>query len=270
MPGIACGSRIYWNDSLRFLILLDAFSRATCFSLEASVGWDNKQEKRKNEEVGVQEERNTHYTIQSTVSKNVEFNWVLEFTVRCTEHDAHNNAVGNGKIVAELNGFVCDPGYLPGTEGYDATFDVFDSRSGHAAEAFDVIADNLKLIDTRLGQADFNLECTGIVVLERGFVSPEHRGSRLLLRLMREVRHIMSTPVRMAILKSHPDGDHSSDEDCRKLARYYASDSDLSLIELDSKNLVGWMVADWSEPAVLGADSSVWSFREVTAFPAEA
>lgn len=218
----------------------------------------------------MREERNTYYTIQSKVSKNVDFNWVLEFTACCTEHDTCKNVVGNGKIVAELTGFVCDPGYLPGTEGYDTTFDVFDSRSGHAAEALDVISKNLKLIDKKLSKPDFNLHCTGAVMLERGFVSPEHRGSRLLLRLMREVRHITGAPVRMAILKAYPDGDRASDEDCRKLARYYASDPDLSLIELDPKRLVGWMVADWSEPTVNGVDRSVWSFREVSTFSAEA
>lgn len=206
-------------------------------------------------------DRITHHAIESKLSKNPEFNWVLEFTTSCTERDASEDGLGSDKIIAELSGFVCEPGYLPGTEGYDNTHGAFDSRSSHAAEAFDIISANRKLIDKKLGQRDFNLHCTGAIVLERGFVSPEYRGSRLLLRLMREVRHILGAPVRLAILKAHPDGDHTSDEDCRTLARYYASDLDLSLIELAPKRLAGWMAADWSEPRILGADTSECSFR---------
>ncbi|AUR06972.1 hypothetical protein [Phaeobacter inhibens] len=188
----------------------------------------------------------TTYQIDTLMAKDLDYEDVWRFETRCFHVVPLAEGGEARKEIASLDGLLCAPGYVPGTQGYDDTFDVFDSRSGHACAAFEVISDNQDCIDQALGGMGLLLQGSGLILLERGFVESKHRGNKIMLRMMRDARKATSGLGRVAMLQAFPDGNEISDQDCRQLAQYYASDTALSFIEIAPSALAGWMVANWS------------------------
>lgn len=62
---------------------------------------------------------------------------VIQNTKPCTAAPRQEDA---GKLLASLTGFLAHPGYVPEDED-DWYFDVFDMRSQHAHQAFQVLVD---------------------------------------------------------------------------------------------------------------------------------
>jgi GNAT superfamily N-acetyltransferase len=179
---------------------------------------------------------------ETKLSKNHEEPSVLELKV--TLQPARHPQEVESHCVASLEGFLLQPGYLP--DGDDEwCFAVFDMRSGHAAEAFEVLAHHAMLIEEALGPDTSLDQCDAVLHLEKIWVDPEFRGQGLALRLMREAQHVLGRPGLLVLLKAHPDGDTVSVADWLKLASYYQSDPQLNLSAISEKLVPGWLVSCW-------------------------
>lgn len=177
---------------------------------------------------------------------------MLEFEIAC-------NPVGEDgeplrEAAATLAGFVHYSVGMPGAHD----FDVYDSRSGHCVEAYEIMRKRRAMVRRQLPGMDFDL-VEQVMLLERACVAPNYRGHGLALRLMREAKHLFARPQAFAILKAHPDGEEVSDADCLRLAEYYASDSLLQLKQLSKRTFPGWLVAEWEAPVYHDTDSRFWS-----------
>lgn len=124
---------------------------------------------------------------------------VLNFEVQCKEYGEH---VDDGVVRAFLRGFVIYTGMLP--DKFDeGLFDQFDARSNHTADAYNVLLNYGARIRSRIGEeADF---VSSLVTMDRGWVAPGLRGKGLMLRLMREARHVLFSRESLVLMKAHPD-----------------------------------------------------------------
>ncbi len=175
---------------------------------------------------------------------------VLNFSIRL-RRESFDKDVG-GPTLAELKGFLIQPGYIPEPED-EWYFQVFDMRSRHAMTAFHVLADDRTLLEKALKTPD--MDYLGAVAhLERAWVQPSLRGRRVALRLMREAHQVLGRYGLLVVLKAHPDGEEVFDRDCLKLAAYYQSDKQLKLRAVSKKKYPGWLVAIWDEPIVNSND----------------
>lgn len=99
---------------------------------------------------------------ETKLSKNQEEPSVLELKV--TLQPARHPQEVESHCVASLEGFLLQPGYLP--DGDDEwCFAVFDMRSGHAAEAFEVLAHHAMLIEEALGPGTSLDQCEAVLHL---------------------------------------------------------------------------------------------------------
>lgn len=178
---------------------------------------------------------------------------VDDFTISCNRLDAESYEEEE-PAVASLSGMVHHHFGMPGI----SSLDIYDERSGHSYEALMVMKNRRSMIKRRLPLLDFDSIAT-IVLLERAWVSPSMRGHGLSLRMMREAMHLFARFDAFAILKAHPDGDEVSYDDCRRLARYYASDDYLKLTPISQRACPGWMVASWEDEATTFGDSAFWT-----------
>lgn len=198
-------------------------------------------------------EDDDYLKFESRFSKNGDEPNVLEFSVTLQRYFALDDVVG--PVLASLKGFLVQPGYLPesGDEWY---FDVFDMRSGHAMEAFHVLADGRRLIEKALKSKASTDGCDAVAHLERAWVDPSLRGRSIALRLMREAQHVLGRYGLLVILKAHPDGQNIADADCIKLAAYYQSDKQLGFVPVSKRKYPGWLIAVWDEPIVHAKDQA--------------
>ncbi|WP_368517310.1 GNAT family N-acetyltransferase [Rhizobium sp.] len=173
---------------------------------------------------------------------------ILEWTVglRRFRGDAQEDP---GKLLASLTGFLAQPGYVPENED-DWYFDVFDMRSQHAYQAFQVLVEDAALIAKALKVGSLSEEFSAIAHLDRMWVDPSVRGRGLGLRLMREAQHSLGRWGLLVILKAHPDGDKVPNTSLLKLAAYYQSDEQLGFKPVSNRKRPGWLVGAWHEPLV--------------------
>ena len=188
---------------------------------------------------------------ETKLSKNHEEPSVLELKV-ALQPARHLRDV-ECHCVASLEGFLLQPGYLPDGDD-ERCFAMFDMRSGHAAEAFEVLAHHTMLIDEALGPELSLDQCDAVVILERIWVAPEFRGQGLALRLMREAQHVLGRPGLLVLFKAHPEGNAVSVADCLKLASYFQSDPQLNLSATSETLLPGWLVSRWDVPVAHAED----------------
>jgi hypothetical protein len=183
------------------------------------------------------------FSFETTFRKHFEAATVLNFKVTLRGYSSYNDNDAGGAIVAQLNGFLFQPGYMP--EGYDdGFFDVFDMRSGHAAEAYHLLAEKKSLVEEALEQDDVTFdELESVAYFERAWVHPGLRGEKIALRLLREAKHVLGRPGLIVMLKAFPD-EKATAAACKKLAKYYSSDERLRLHSV-SKDLPGWLVGFW-------------------------
>jgi GNAT superfamily N-acetyltransferase len=194
--------------------------------------------------------------IETTFSKNFDEPDLLEF--RVTLVDQPDKDEDPAPALAKLNGFLVQPGYLPGRED-EWYFDIFDMRSGHAVEAFHILAGERRRWEKALELSPDLASCDCVAHLERVWVAQELRGQGIALRLMREAQHVLGRLGLLVILKAHPDGRDVSDAQCRKLARYYQSDRQLGFAPIADRKHPGWLVAAWHEPVAAPGDEVYFS-----------
>lgn len=148
-----------------------------------------------------------------------------------------------------MTGFLAQPGYVPEDED-DWYFDVFDMRSQHAFQAFQVLVEDAALIAKALKVESLSEEFFAVAHLDRMWVDPSVRGRGLGLRLMREAQHSLGRWGLLVILKAHPDGDKVPNTALLKLAAYYLSDKQLGFRPVSKRKRPGWLVGAWHEPRV--------------------
>ncbi|WP_331373246.1 hypothetical protein [Sinorhizobium chiapasense] len=196
------------------------------------------------------------YSIRTMSWKNNDVGGSIEFEIICCGHKSDGSFDLSCEI-ASLSGFILDLGYYPTVRDI-GVFQAFDMRSGHAVDTFRVITKRRSMIKRVL--PDLDMDFTGTFIhLEKLWVREDFRGNRLGLRLMREARNMFGRFGSLALLKAHPDGDQTSDDDCRRLARYYQSDRVAGFRPLSARGEPGWLVADWYDPGTYGDDTSYWS-----------
>lgn len=194
--------------------------------------------------------------ISTTLNKNYDDPNVFEFVVECTRIEDDGDATAK-EVIGSLEGFIIDPGYLP-EEHDEWFFDIFDMRSGHAAEAFDILVEQRALIGKALPKSDLLELGSGVALLERAWIDQRYRGKGLALRLMREAQHVLGRYGLLVMLKAHPDGEDVGTRQLLRLASYYASDKWLGLRHLSKTQLPGWLVAHWGEAKVTKGDEAHW------------
>ncbi len=208
------------------------------------------------------EEEGVVFLFDTMFRKETDEPTVLNFDVTLRKYEEYGDVPG--PVVASLSGFLFQPGYLPeeDDEGY---FDVFDMRSGHAAEAYGLLVGETALIEKALKPDGVWFEGLGSVVyFERAWVHSGLRGRQITLRLFREAMHVLARPGLIVMVKAFPD-EKGTDASCRKLADYYRSDDRLKLRVLSSRKHPGWLVGVWEEPSVFEGDGSrLWGdFRNL-------
>lgn len=196
------------------------------------------------------------FRISTTLSKVPDAPTVFDFVVEC-RLIGEDGEVSQAEAIGKLEGFLADPGYLP-EDHEDWYFDIFDMRSGHAAEAFDILVEHRALIESALPNSDLLEMGSGVAMLERASINPQYRGKGLALRLMREALHVIGRHGLLVILKAHPDGEDVGTSQLLRLADYYASDKWLGLRHLSMTQLPGWLVAHWDEANVTKGDEAYW------------
>lgn len=179
---------------------------------------------------------------------------VLDWTVGLRQYRG-DNPEDPGKLLASLTGFLAQPGYVPEDED-DWYFDVFDMRSQHAYQAFQVLVHDAALVAKALKVASLSDEFQALAHLDRMWVDPSVRGRGLGLRLMREAQHALGRYGLLVILKAHPDGEKVQNAALLKLAAYYQSDRQLGLTAVSRRRRPGWLVAAWHEPVINESDST--------------
>lgn len=197
------------------------------------------------------------FRISTTFTKDGYYPSVLDFSVECKQAGDEHSLPLPGAPVGTLSGFIVDNGHLP-DEPEDWYFDVFDSRSGHAAEAFEILVEQRALIGKVLPGSQLLDTGSGVALLERAWVDPPHRGKGLTLRLMREALHVFGRYGLLVMLKAHPDGDNITSKQKLALAAYYASDTRLGLRHISKRKLPGWLVAHWGSPEASEGDKVFW------------
>ncbi len=188
----------------------------------------------------------SYLKFETCFSKHADAPEVLNFSVTLHRYSAYEEVPG--PPLAQLKGFLVQPGYLPEPRD-DWYFDVFDMRSQHAMTAFHVLTDDMSLLKKALKTPDMDY-LGSVAHLERVWVHPSLRGRKVALRLMREAQHVLGRYGLLVILKAHPDGDKVSDADSQKLAAYYQSEKKLGLRAVSKSTRPGWLVAIWDEPIV--------------------
>jgi len=154
-----------------------------------------------------------------------------------------------GKLLASLTGFLAQPGYVPEDED-DWYFDVFDMRSQHAYQAFQVLVEDADLVAKALKVDGLSEEFGALAHLDRMWVDPSVRGRGIGLRLMREAQQTLGRSGLLVVLKAHPDGEKVPNTALLKLAAYYQSDEQLGLKPVSKRKRPGWLVGAWHEPIV--------------------
>jgi ribosomal protein S18 acetylase RimI-like enzyme len=192
------------------------------------------------------------FRISTRVTRNEDGD-VLDFKVLCNPFSEEEQHVLETQV-GSLKGFVHYCGMMPGAE----SFDVYDERSGHCLEALGIMRKRRAMIKRQLPRIDIDF-IEQVILIEKAWVAPTHRGEGLALRLMREAQHVFARPQAFAILKAHPDGEQVSDADCLKLADYYSSDQRLGFKPVSKKALPGWLVANWNAPRRGPNDYMFWS-----------
>ncbi|GEC31463.1 hypothetical protein [Sinorhizobium fredii] len=192
--------------------------------------------------------------------KNADARDLVEFEVVCCPTGRNGDPIISSKV-ASLRGWVLDLGYYPTPRDY-RVLDLFDMRSGHAEDVFHVLTGRRAMIKRAL--PDLDLECSGrFLHLEELSVEEKFRGKRLGLRLIREAQNMFARYDTVAIVKAHPDGTKPSDDDCRKLADYYASDPTTRFKPVSVRSLPGWLISYWDEPTVHDGDAPFWYLEDV-------
>ena len=177
-----------------------------------------------------------HLEINTTISRSPLVNSVFSFEVVAELEER----LDQEKVIAgRLKGSIVKP-FMWDVDFYE---DYFDSDNQHSHECWDVLVNQSEKIENVLAtkDEDFELEhVTEIIFCEKLEVLPKYRGHALALRLMREIRYVFSSSPLM-ILRAWPDG-NGDDNSARQLAQYYMRDIHLGLTEVDSENLIGWLV----------------------------
>ncbi|AOG12572.1 MULTISPECIES: hypothetical protein [unclassified Agrobacterium] len=195
------------------------------------------------------------FKIETAFGNNPEEPKILEFSVELRQDGAAHDIVCPA-ILGYLGGFVVRAGYLP--QGDDNWyFDIFDMRSGHAMEAFHILADERSLLRRALGRRGVLDECTCVAHLEQISVHPSLYGHGVELRLIREAQRVLARPGLLAVMKAHPQGASISDVDCARLAAHYQSDHQLGFIAISQQRYPGWLAAIWNRPLGEPADETV-------------
>lgn len=181
---------------------------------------------------------------------------VLNFKVALQGYSSEDADDTPGPTIAHLTGFLYQPGYIP--EGFDdGYFDVFDMRSGHAAEAYHLLANESSLIDAALDKDGVSLEeLWSVAYFERAWVHPGLRGKNVALRMFREAKPVLSRAGLVVLAKAFPDN-NGTPAKCNKLADYYRSDARLGLRVISRKKHPGWLVGHWDSPDVYEEDDVV-------------
>jgi hypothetical protein len=194
--------------------------------------------------------------LTTQISKNQDNNEVLDFRVQCiassTEHENPPE-----REIGYLYGFLYEPDYVPGSDGYDSDFDIFDSRSSNAMHAFELLVNERPKILNALSDYDAFEYYSGILLCEKGYVEKPYRGMKLAHRMFREIKHIFKNGGSFMMMKAHPDGPNITEDDCRHLADYYMSDVFVALKEIDRDNLSGWLIADIGLNEIPSGDESI-------------
>lgn len=197
-----------------------------------------------------------HFKLITMSWRNADAEDVIEFKVVCCPTDDNDDPIVSSKI-ASLRGWILDLGYYP-TFRADRVFDLFDMRSGHAEEAFHLLTS--KRAEIARAIPDLDLDCLGrFVHLEELMVGEKFRGECLGLRLLREAQNVFARHDTLAIIKALPAAAEKSNDDCRKLAAYYASDPGTRFRPVSTRRLPGWLVAYWDEPSHHSSDAPYWS-----------
>jgi hypothetical protein len=214
-----------------------------------------KEQLRKGHEVKLQ---NVSFKVITLCWKNADSRDLMEFEVVCCPTDNNDDPIVPSKI-ASLRGWLLDLGYYPTSSDYNV-LDLFDMRSGHAEEAFHILTGKRHMIKRAL--PDLDLKSSGRVLhLEELAVDNKFRGKRLGLRLIREAQNMFARQGTVSIVKAHPKDVNPSEDDCRRLADYYASDPVTRFRPVSVRGLPGWLVAHWDEPTVQGSDAPFWDFN---------
>lgn len=197
----------------------------------------------------------TKFDISTKLSRFPDFSNVPYFEVKANPYE---DFADSSEAAATLNGFIIRKVY----DLDHIDFDLFDSRSGHCYEAYNILTEHQQEICSALKIEQDDLECVdSIIFCENLVVDPEYRKNKLALRLLREPIWAFGNLSSLMILKAHPDGKGIEDDDCRKLADYYCSDKSLKFEELDRKNLAGWLVSKGAWNAYESDDE--WSYDSI-------
>ena len=147
----------------------------------------------------------------------------LNFHTTASEELGSNGT--KAKKVGNLSGFIADISLGEWIEDL-ALYD-FDERSENAFEAYIILKDELEKIAAILRIHTGELATfDSIILLENNDVDKAFRGHGLALRLMRELASMFMSINALFILKAHPTQTKvASNQDCRKLAAYYGSDT---------------------------------------------
>jgi GNAT superfamily N-acetyltransferase len=185
-----------------------------------------------------------YFVFDTSFRRHGEAPSVLNFSTSLRGYSSYDSDDEGGPVIARLSGFLYQPGYMP--EGYGGEyFDVFDMRSGHAVEAFSLLIEQGELLEEALEDDGVEMDLlSSVAYLERMWVHPGLRGTKIALRLLREARHVLARSGLIVLLKAFPDN-NGSVAGCRKLADYYRSDERIALRVVSREKQPGWLVGYW-------------------------
>ena len=187
----------------------------------------------------------SHFKIETNFRNNPDEPKIFEFSVELRQY-ADSDDTDCLAIPGYLGGYMVQAGYLPRSDD-DWYFDIFDMRSGHAMEAFHVLADERSLLGEALGPGGVVEQCTCVAHLEQISVHPSLNGHGIERRLIREAKRVLARPGLLVLMKAQPRGLTVSDAECARHAADYESDDELGFTAISQHRYPGWLAGLWDQ-----------------------